>query len=176
MADWTDIPAFADGKMIGAYLLNRIVRDNENHLYRRGMPQRAKLFHDESLVVTGNALAAVVNTSYHNWHYMYQNASANGDKFTQSVVLSEGAYYFTTEHVDLSSGGIMTFTLGGNLIAVRDFYAAVTTPNRVTGPAFYIDDCKRYTLECEIVGQNGSSGGYDAPISAMIFKPVKGDT
>lgn len=175
---WSSPYTFKDDDAIGAYLLNRYLRDPLNHLYYNGLPQRVRLAHEESLVTAGNAIITTINTSSYNAYYAYQNASANGDAWTQSLRLLPGSSYFEIMYRSHPNGGIVTLALDGIDFLVLDTYTAGDIPFQRRPAYVWIDSGDRMVLTGTVTGKNAASGGYQIQISQMVFTPnsaIEGD-
>jgi hypothetical protein len=168
---WTDISDYNDGMMIGAYNMNRFVRDNERHLYYQAMPRRAEFWHESSVITSGNSPALAINTAAFFNYYAYQNPAANGDAFTQSAVLGEGAYRFATYYYQNIDGGILVARINGEYITAINFYAAAPGVQVSTVGPVYVRESKRHTFTFTIEGKSGASTDYRAYISGMAMYP-----
>src|SRR5262245_52576352 len=94
-----------------------------------GIPKRVELSHLESTVLTGSAIAIVVDTAQIDNGYFMQSPSAQNDEFSLSIWLRAGTYTFTTLGIVGPTHAIVTWTLDGTLIQTVDWYNASTTRN-----------------------------------------------
>jgi len=163
---------------IGAYLMNRYVRDEFKYLYYRAHPQRAVLWHDEALVTVGNALTTTVQSAQYYCCYAYQNASANGDTWTNSVYLAEGIYQVDGWCVRTSDTGKIDLSIGDyDLVVAHDLYTAVWAARQYLSKSpgswvIAVPTSGRYVVTCTINGKNAASGGYDLMLTNIYFMPL----
>jgi hypothetical protein len=164
---------WTDDQSVGAYVFNRYVRDNLLHMFVGSLPTRQIMYHDESLVTAGNAIARTVDGAQYFTFYAAQNPSADGDTFTQSVVLLPGTYQMSVYGRKTSSSGQLTLTIGSlEIDSQRNFYNGSTLDAQtVTDPIFTIDDGKRYVITGTVDGKDASSSGYDIDITYMAIVP-----
>lgn len=168
---WSTPHTFADGEGIGAYKLNRYLRDPLTHLYAGSGPRRVHLAHEESIVTAGNALSVVRNAGCFNNYYAFQDASADADAWTQSLVLLPGSYYFEITYRSHPDGGIIKLALDEIDFMVIDTYVASGIPYQRNGAYVWVDTADRVVLSGLVTGKAGASGGYNIQISSMSFKP-----
>lgn len=177
MTLWSDPHIFADGDAIGAYRLNRYLRDPLLHLSNGSLPQRATLWHYQSHVVTGNAITLNVDSGCFGAHYAFQSASADGDTWTQSAVLLPGAYRFCIIFRMSSSGGRLDVSIGDLLeVSQLEFYSAVTSDYNLSLSRVYIETPGRYTITGVTNGKDAASSAYNIMISSMSFRPAPTST
>ncbi len=137
------------------------------------LPKRATLWADESIKTAGNNFTHVFDGNQIHAAYSYQNASANGDTFTQSVFLRAGTYTPEILAVKEANGGILKVQLDGvDVMTNLDFYAASTTYNVAFGAAqpFTIPTDGYHKLTFVVTGRNGSSGGWNIKWTKMDLK------
>lgn len=75
------------------------------------VPRRAVLFHEDALVVTGNALFIQHDATQDYGFIAYQSAAANNDKFSHSFFLRAGTYTFTSLGATTVTGGNVAWSL-----------------------------------------------------------------
>ncbi len=136
------------------------------------LPTRADCWHDESTVISGNALAPTVDAAQTYAHYVYQNASANGNIFTNSVFLRAGTYTLSVlGETTVNSGLADWYFDGAPIVSGQDWYSGATARNVVkTSASFTVADDGYHVLRGTVNGQNGASGGYDLLLTKMWFK------
>ncbi|HEY4723983.1 MAG TPA: hypothetical protein VII92_19170 [Anaerolineae bacterium] len=136
------------------------------------LPTRADCWHDESTVISGNALAPTVDAGQTYAHYTYQNASANGDIFTQSVFLRAGSYTLSVLGETTANSGLADWYFdGAPIVTGQDWYSGATVRNVIkTSASFTVADDGYHILRGTVNGQNGASGGFDLKLTKMWFK------
>ena len=171
-AVWTSPPTFAQGQLIDPATLNTYLRDNSNSLYS-GMPNRATLWHDDALILSGNTLTQTTETNQFFNGYAYQSAAANGDTFTHSCYLQSGTYDLNILGITNNGCGIVDWYLDGTLIqASQDWYSASTTYNVVkTVASVSVGASGYHVLKGVINGKNGSSSGYQLRLTGYWLQP-----
>ncbi len=135
------------------------------------LPVRAVLWHDESTVTAGNALASALDTAQLYNIYVYQNAAANGDSFTQSVWLRAGTYTIEFLGQTDSGSGKVDWRLDGTVFASgQDWYSASLVRNVLKTASLTILTDGYHTLKATINGQNGSSSGYALKLTRIALR------
>jgi hypothetical protein len=136
------------------------------------LPTRADLYHDESTVVTGNALAVTIDTGQIDNYFARQSASANGDSFTQSVFLRAGTYTFSVEGQTNAANGMIDWYLDGSTFTTgQDWYSAAQTKNVVkTVSSVVIANDGYHVLKGVVNGKNASSTGFNMDLTKMWFR------
>ena len=173
MTDWTDPRDWTDEELVTAALLNTHLRDNVKYLYEN-LPLRALMWHMNSLVTTGNALARTLDTSQMFGFFYRQDSSADGDIFTQSFVLAPGTYTFKVLGKKTTASGKVDWTLDGTpIVTGQDWYGAGVFNAVLSVASVQIGDTDggRHVLQATVNGKNGSSSGYDLNLTAMWFEP-----
>lgn len=136
------------------------------------LPTRGEMWHDEATVQVGNALAVVLDSNQINNMYIYQNAAANGDTFTNSCFLRAGTYTLSIIGQTANDQGIVDWYLDGGLIVNgQDWYSAGTTRNVIkTASGLVIPDDGYHILKGSINGKNGASSNYFLRLNKYWFK------
>ncbi len=131
-------------------------------------PTRATLWHHESIVTSGNALAfvALASTMFGGAHY--QNVSANGNTFTQSFVLKAGTYTLSALGMTWTNTGKIDWYIDDTLaVSGQDWYAAAQTTTVVKTASVTVVGNGRHVLKGVVNGKNGSSSGYNMYLCKM---------
>ncbi len=124
------------------------------------LPTRVTLFHDESTVLAGNAIAVTIDTGQEDNFFARQNASANGDSFTQSVFLRAGTYIFSVlGQTNVGNAKIDWYIADPVVPAVsgQDWYSGVQTKNVVKTASVTIPDDGYYVVRGLINGRNAAN-------------------
>ena len=172
MTLWSIPRTWSNDEPVGSYLLNRYLRDPLVHLSDGTLPQRAHLYHYQSVVTAGNAITLTAATACFDTYYAYQNASANGDSWTQSFVLLPGSYLLTTTYRKDNTSGILKLALDGvEFAADIDMYNGATINVNNGAHFMWVDTPGRHVLTGTVTGKNGASGGYDIKISGLEIMP-----
>lgn len=168
---WTTPNTAEAGEVISASDYNVYVRDNLAHLYAE-LPTRATLWHDEATVVAGNALSLAVNNSQFYNCLHNQNPSADGDAFTQAVVLAEGTYNFYVLGRTGSGLGRLDWYIDDiKVVSAQDWYNASITYNVIkTATDIVIAEGGRHVLKGVVNGKHVSSTGYAIYLTKYWFK------
>jgi hypothetical protein len=173
---WSEPTNWAADDAVGSYLMNKNIRDNLLHLYSGTIPQRAHLFHDQSYVVSGNAITAFVNNNQAENCFARQEPSALYDSFSHSVWLMPGIYRLAVYGVLSQNSGILRIVIAGAPIPIiedEDLYNAGGTVYHTTLATGYfaIAEAGINTLLGSVDSKNAGSGGYDANITYFAISP-----
>lgn len=139
------------------------------------LPTRATLWHDESTVTAGNALATTLTTSQSYNQYSNQNAAANGDAFTQSLWLRAGTYTLSVLGITQNDGGKIDWYLGTSssslaLVASgQDWYSVATTYNVKQTATITVPEDGYHVLKGVVNGHNAGSAGYAVRLTKITF-------
>ena len=136
------------------------------------LPTRADCWHDESTVISGNALTRTIDAAQTHNLYVYQNASANGDIFTQSMFLRAGTYTLSVLGETTANSGLVDWYFdGAPIVSGQDWYSGATVRNVVkVSASFTVASDGYHVLKGTVNGQNGASGGYDLKLTKMWLK------
>jgi hypothetical protein len=136
-------------------------------------PKRATMWHDESTVLTGNALFVYTHASQFAGG-AYQTPSADGDSFTNSFFISSGTYNFKVLTSDYSDRGKIDWYIDGVSIATgQDHYTATAQYNQIhTVSNVTISKSGYHVLKGIVNGKNVSSTSYFIAITKMWFVPA----
>lgn len=145
-------------------------------------PRRTELWHDEAVVITGNALAHATQASQRYNTYSYQNAGANGDEFEQAFFLRAGTYDFKALGATTSTSGLIDWYMkasGGSYGSAfetgQDWYSGATTYNVIqTASSVTVASDGVYVIKGKVNGKNGSSTGYYITLTKYWFIPNGG--
>ncbi len=137
-------------------------------------PQRATMWHDESLVLIGNAVATYHNASDNYATHSRQQPPANGDTFTQSCILRAGTYTFYALGLTDEDYGILDWYLDGVVFATgQDWYAGALAYNVIKTVANVVVAFDGYhVLKGVVNGKNGSSLDYIIQLTKTWFTPA----
>lgn len=172
---WGGSHTYADEDSGSATILNLYVRNNLEWYYDN-LPIRSTLFHDEAIVTTGNAITRVPNSLQYYNVYSYQNASADGDAWSQSCVLAPGVYRLEALGRLTPSSGKLAITIDGAKTIAFDLYGSITPNVNVFNVTFTVETAKRIVISGLVEGQNASSSGYDIQLTNLdIQKLTEGD-
>jgi hypothetical protein len=154
----------------GAYLLNRYLRDPSLHLFYNALPARVTLWHDEALVVAGNALTFAINANQFHRFYSWQDPAALNDSWTQSLVLLPGTYEIKLFYFTGPNSGKLDLDLGSHqIVSSLDLYTAAPTFNQYAPYIWTVITGGLYTLTGTVIGKNAASGGYEARLTYIAF-------
>ncbi|MCD4687504.1 MAG: hypothetical protein K8S97_16360 [Anaerolineae bacterium] len=173
MADWTTPKEWEDSELVTAALLNTHLRDNLTYLYDN-LSLRAMLWHMNSIVTAGNALARTMTTSQMFGFHHRQDVAADGDTFTQSFVLAPGTYTFYALGKKTYSSGKVDWSLDGSTIVTGQDWNDASTFNIIMSVASVQvgdTDGGRHVLQGTINGTSGGAGDYRLDLTAMWFVP-----
>ena len=186
MGLWSDQTDWTDGNSVGAYRFNRYVRDPLRHLFFDAHPQRVTLWHEESRVTAGAAIAKTVDAAAYFNYYARQTPSVDGDSFTQSAVLTAGVYYsfqFACFRTDAS--GMLDCYVDGAYLGTCDFYTGVgggtysflTAVMAISPINTYlrVEESGRHLLTFTVNVKNAASTGYRINLSQIVLFPLPAD-
>ena len=167
---WTTITSFSSGTALSAADLNTMVKGNLDHLYDN-LPTRATLWHDEATVTAGNALTRTIAASQAYGWFAYQNAAADADSFTYTLVLAAGTYTMYVLGKTNSSYGKLDWDLDGTTITTgQDWYAAETFNVTKTVASIVVTTGGRLVLTGTVNGKNAGSTNYNIGLTKIWFK------
>lgn len=135
-------------------------------------PSRATLWHDESLVVTGNAISKSLQTAqYYNIASM-QSIAANGDTFTTGFMLKAGTYSFGALGIQHTDRGLIDWYIDNvKVVSLQDWYGATTYNTEKTASVTVVGN-GYHVLKGIVNGKNASSSGYYIQLTKMYFRPA----
>ena len=173
---WTTITTIVQDQVVDIDIMNDEWAGNIQHVYDSA-PKRATMWHSESLVLNGNAIASAVSTSQLHNAYSYQNTGADGDIFTNGCFLAAGTYTLKLLGVTLSAYGKLDWTIKHadavswtTLATGQDWYSAGGTYNVVkTISSIVLADPGWYAIKGTVNGKNGSSSGYQISLTNMTM-------
>lgn len=135
------------------------------------LPTRSQLSHDESIVLTGNAIAVTLDSGQIDNLFARQSPGANGDSFTQSVFLRNGTYTFSVEGQTNAANGMIDWYLDGVAFTTgQDWYTASQTKDVIKTATVTIASDGYHILKGIINGKNLSSSGYNMDLTRMWFR------
>ena len=136
--------------------------------------KRGTMWHDESIVTTGNAISRVHDAAQNYGIFCYQNAAANADSFTNGCYLRTGTYAFYVLGATYNTRGIIDWALDGvAIVADQDWYSAGVVYNVIKSTAsIAVTFDGWHVLQGTIDGKNGSSTDYQFAGTKMWFEPA----
>lgn len=146
-------------------------------------PQHATLWHDEATIISGGGLTRsslnqapynVANGFYNT--LSYQSSAANGDSFSQTMMLEAGDYNFFALGANNSSHGKVDWYLDSEaspFISGQDWYNATLQANIIKSGTVTVSYGGRHTLTGIVNGRNaGNSLAYALPLTKYWFEYV----
>lgn len=140
------------------------------------MPKRATMWHDEATVLTGNLMAASIDTTaIYNGTYL-QTPSANGDSFSHSFFLQAGTYQLSVlgktgtalAKIDWYVDNVIQASLTG-----QDWYSASSVPNVVKNGSVTVIGDGYHVLKGVVNGRNVANvSAFNIALTKYWIKPV----
>ena len=170
---WTAPHTAVTGASISSSDHNTKIRDNLNHLYNN-LPLRQTMFHDQAKVVTGGAIARVVDASQSHNFRAAQATPANGDTFKQSCVLGAGTYTLHVLGKTNTTHAMIDWYLDDVLkVSGQDWYSGSYLGDiEKTAAGIVVAEGGRHVLKGVINGRNASSTGWFMQLTAYWFEPA----
>lgn len=132
----------------------------------------ATLWHDESVVVVGSAIATYHDTAQNYAFFVQQSPAANLNAFEIKFVLDAGTYTFSVLGLTANSRGLIDWAIdGANVVTGQDWYAGGLTYNVVKTATVTVLTSGVHTLRGTVNGKNASSTDYQMLITKMWFGP-----
>lgn len=126
---------------------------------------RWTMFHDESVVLNGNALALL----YESWGggtfegvFARQETSALNDEFKNGMYLAADTYTLQIVGKEDASSGVITWYVDDVSVGTTDLYAASDAHVVKTISSIVIGSAGWHNIRGKLESKNGSSSGYDA--------------
>jgi hypothetical protein len=140
--------------------------------YANGLTKAPVMWHDQSIVTGGAALATTNDTScYYAW-YVSQGAGAILNSWNNGFVCQAGTYTFNALVVKDTSHGILTAQIDSSVtLGTVDLYAASTQRNQVVTIGSCVLTEGYHKFIGITVSKNASSSGYKLAITKMWFTP-----
>lgn len=134
-------------------------------------PTRAKMFHCDSIVLTGNGLVFNLDpNSLYNGN-CFQDTSANADSFTSSFFLAAGTYNFEVLGTTAPNRPIVDWYVDGVIkVTGQDWYTAGIVPNVRKSNSITVTGNGQHILKGIVNGKNGSSSDFNLAIGTMDFR------
>lgn len=117
-------------------------------------------WHEDSIVVSGNPLNVILNSSIRHSTGALQSPPAVGDSFKFFAVLASGNYRIKIQHLGNTDCGILTVYVDGAEIGSWDFYRAQLTYNLTRTLDFTITTVGQHEFKFVVQGKNPSSSNY----------------
>ena len=131
---------------------------------------RGTLFHDESIVLAGNAIALFYEQfSLFEGVFARQETSALNDEFKNGAYLAGDTYTLTIDAKEDSSSGIITWYLDDVQVGTTDLYAASEAHTTRTLSGLVIAGAGWHVLRGKLESKNASSSGYDANLFKLTM-------
>ncbi|HLF10666.1 MAG TPA: hypothetical protein VJA26_05585 [Gammaproteobacteria bacterium] len=135
------------------------------------LPTRVTLWHDESRIIAGAALARAVGTTQLYNSLVFQNPAAVNDEWDSTFVIQAGAYTFSLLTATANIYGILSLRLNGVLFATTDLYTAIATANVLRTFALVVPTSGLQTLNGRVASKNAASAGFTVVVSKMWVAP-----
>ena len=139
-------------------------------------PQRATMWHDEALAISGGAMAAAVISPQIFNTASVTTVTAIGSAFSHSFMLASGSYIFNVLGITSSNMGIIKWTFDGvDLIIDQDWYSGGVL-NAVKTSSIVITGSGRHLLVGTTTGKNSSSSNYFIQLTKYWITPISDTT
>jgi len=135
-------------------------------------PKTFTMWHDQSLVTTGNALRLSVNTNQPYNRYVDQNAPANGDVSHNGFLIAAGTYTLKFLAIRETDAGKLDVSIdGGSVVGTIDFYGTLAWGQIYSIASVVISSGGYHKLTMTVNGKNASSSNYHCYITKMWLEP-----
>lgn len=130
--------------------------------------------HANSRVITGSAIAALVEATHEMATVWRQTPTAVNDETFFEAWLDIGSYNFDICHAKSSASGMLTTRIVGEPFTgwVTDFYNAATQFNRHTVLPFDVTIAGLKRISLKAASKNAASGGYAINITYVSIKKI----
>lgn len=136
-------------------------------------PNNAVMWHDQSIILAGNARTTVFDANHRYNYLMYQNAAANNDEWTNGFVCAAGTYSINFLTITDADRGMLDVYVDDVSVATGlDFYLASVVRNTVISASGIVLTAGYHTLRCKVNGKHASSTGYRIPLSKIYLLPA----
>lgn len=130
-------------------------------LVREDFPNRATMWHDEAVIISGSGLDFTLTAAQKYVAYIFQSTQVNGNKFSQSFFMKAGIYTFTVLGVDNTNRGKIDWSIDDtDIIIGQDWYNTTIAYNVEKTNSFPILFDGLHVLKGTTNGKNASSSGY----------------
>jgi len=138
------------------------------------MPRRATMWHDQSLVLTGNHIVVTVDTAQRHAFIANQSAAANGDASTNGCYLAAGTYTLNVLGVSGPLRAKLDIALDGlTIVSGQDWYAAALTHEVIKSTAGVVVPYSGWhTVKLTTNGRNALATGWVMSLTYVEFQPV----
>jgi hypothetical protein len=124
-------------------------------------PCHWSFWHDESVVLAGNALATTMDGLARYASHSRQSPVADGDTFAQQFVLDVGAYTLSVLGVTLATNGRVDWYIDDvKVVSLQDWYSSGSVYNVVKTATVAVASSGRHVLKAIVNGKNASSSAY----------------
>jgi hypothetical protein len=135
------------------------------------LPDRATLWADEFVSLSGAALVTSVNTGQRYSHYVSRAVGVDGDAMEQSFVLRAGRSLLSVLGFTTNGNGKVDWYLDGALVvAGQDWYSAVTAFNVIQTATIVVGSNGLHTLRAVVNGKHASSSSYVFPLTKLWLR------
>jgi hypothetical protein len=125
-------------------------------------PRNGTMWHDQAIVVWGNALAHVPSTTQRYNTYSAQGPAGNGDSFAQFTFLRKGKYNFYVLGLTYLDQAKIDWYIDGTLrISAQDWYSAGSVANVIkSATELELAEDGLHTITGKVNGKNPASNDY----------------
>lgn len=134
-------------------------------------PTRWTIYHTDSLVLVGNAIAHSLSTSAYLGTYAYQNAGASGDTFTNGFNLKSGTYTLRVYGQQDTMCGIVYWYIDNVYQGAQDWYGPSFAATYKT-LSVEVESDGPHSLKGYVYLKNFSSTGFYMKLTSMTFIPA----
>lgn len=132
-------------------------------------PKRATMWHNDSLVLVGNAFTRNITSTWYS-DRAYQSPAAINDAFTNGFLLAAGNYTLVIYCQTFTDNGIVTWYVDGVSQGTTDHYSAGLADARKT-LAITVTTDGWHVLKGIVASKNGSSTDYAAVLTQLVVIP-----
>ena len=133
-------------------------------------PISVTLFHDESIVLNGNAISITNSTQYYGNQQCVQDPPALLDAFYHPFMIYPGNYTLTIYGTRANNNGIFSIYIDEYFIGTVDWYDTTTHHPYSTSISVTIQDAKTHNLKFVCTGKNASSSDYHGVFYKFIIQ------
>ena len=135
---------------------------------------RATMWHDQSLVLTGNHIVVTVDTAQRHAFIANQSAAANGDVSTNGCYLAAGTYTLNVLGVSGPLRAKLDIALDGlTIVSGQDWYAAALTHEVIKSTVGVVVPYSGWhTVKLTTNGRNALATGWVMSLTYIEFRPA----
>ena len=128
------------------------------------------IWHDENTVLAGNAETAYFDALQRYGTYSFRASPADGDSFTQEIVLASGTYTLYNLGAEGAAAGKLDWYLDAvKIVSGQDWYNAATIRNIFKSTASIAVAGGRYVFKGVVNGKHASSSNYNYYLTKSWF-------